>query len=214
MNLYSRFLNHQGRRMIKNAHYFPIYERHFAPYINRPVLMFEIGTGMGGSALMWKEYFGPLARIVTIDIADKSDLAETQIFPRRGSQSDAEFLQALVAEFGAPDIVLDDGSHHMPDVNKTFDVMFPLLTRDGVYLVEDLNSAYWPDFGGGLRSEGSFVERCKQLVDELNAHHVGADLSPTEFTRSAFSISFYDSLIVIEKTPFRNIDLLYLPEQV
>lgn len=210
MQLYHHFLTQTGAPMIKNAHYFVVYERFFARYVGRPVLMFEIGTGEGGSAAMWKAYFGPLARIVTVDVRDCSHMACAQVFPRQGDQSDQRFLHALVEEFGAPDIVLDDGSHMMAHVNATFDVLFPALQRDGVYVVENLNTAYWPDFGGGLGAEGSFIERCKRLVDELNAPSSGA-LIPTPFSRSVLSISFFELMIVIEKTPFVNREMASLP---
>jgi hypothetical protein len=48
----------------------------------------------------------------------------------------------VVAEFGHPDIVIDDGSHFQPHINVTFDFMFPLVAKNGVYLVEDLHAAY------------------------------------------------------------------------
>lgn len=211
MNIFNFFLTQQGNKIIKSAHYFIIYEKHFRRYVNRPVLMFEIGTGEGGSSNMWKNYFGPLARIVTVDIRDCSAVAQSQVFTRQGSQSDPAFLQGLVQEFGQPDIVLDDGSHMMPDVNATFDVLFPALQRDGVYLVEDLNTAYWPANGGGLRAPGSFIERCKGLVDELNAPSSNC-MAPTDFSQTAFSITFYDLVVVIEKTPYVNRELLFLPD--
>jgi cephalosporin hydroxylase len=111
VDLYQYFLTQSGRNILKYPHYFPIYERHFARFCGHPITMFEIGTGEGGSAKMWKQYFGPTARIVTIDIVPKKDIEEPQVFVRTGSQADPQFLGSLITEFGPPDIVLDDGAH-------------------------------------------------------------------------------------------------------
>jgi hypothetical protein len=213
MNLYNYFLTNQGARIIKNAHYFRVYEQYFARFVNTPVLMYEIGTGEGGSAQMWKRYFGPMARIVTIDVRDCSHVAESQIYVRTGSQNDEVFLNGLLGEFGSPDIVLDDGSHRMPDVNKSFDVLFPHLKSGGVYLVEDLNTAYWPDMGGGYKAPGSFIERAKDFIDQLYAEQGnGGPVPETEFTRTAFSIAFFYCMVVMEKSAYVNKELLYLPQ--
>jgi hypothetical protein len=69
----------------------------------------------------------------------------------------------------------------------------------GAYMVEDLHTAYWQDFEGGLRREGSFIEECKRLIDELNADWAGESLAPTAFTRSTLSMHFYDSVVVFER---------------
>jgi hypothetical protein len=58
-----------------------------------------------------------------------------------------------------------------------------------VYLVEDLHTAYWDEFGGGLKKEGTFIEFCKGLIDELNAYWVreggGADrVHPFDFVNA------------------------------
>ena len=66
------------------------------------------------------------------------------------------------------------------------------------YLVEDLHTAYWEEYEGGLRRKNSFIEHCKDLIDELNADHARG-LQPTEFTRSTLSMHFYDSVVVFEK---------------
>jgi hypothetical protein len=67
-------------------------------------------------------------------------------------------------------------------------------------MVEDLHTAYWPEFDGGLRAPGSFIELCKGLVDELNADHARGALPPTEFTRSTLSMHF-DSVSLERRTP-------------
>jgi tRNA G46 methylase TrmB len=54
MSLWSDFLGHDQRLVHKWAHYFPVYERHFARYVGRPVVFVEIGCGEGGSLQMWK----------------------------------------------------------------------------------------------------------------------------------------------------------------
>jgi SAM-dependent methyltransferase len=160
----------------------------------------EIGCGQGGSLQMWKRFLGPHARIIGIDIEPRcADYVEDQIEVRIGDQADATFLAALVAEFGEIDIVIDDGSHVMSHIAASFAALYPRLGRNGVYLVEDLHAAYWDEYEGGLRREGSFIEHCKSLIDELNADHTRGVTEPTPFTRSTLSMHFYDSVVVFEK---------------
>ena len=183
----------------KWTHYFPVYEAHLARYKNRPAVFIEIGVGAGGSLQLWKSYLGPFAQIVGLDLIDKSDLEEEQISIRTGHQSDPEFLQSVIDEFGTPDVVLDDGSHIMDDVGRTFAFLYPRISPVGAYMIEDLHTAYWPEYGGGFGEPQSFIETAKGLIDELNADHARGALEPTEFTASTLSMHFYDSMIVFER---------------
>ena len=94
MSLWSEFLTHEGRPVYKWTHYLPIYQRHFAAFVNRPITFIEIGVWKGGSLQLWKRYFGPFAQIVGIDIdpACKA-MEEDQVAVRIGDQSDPAFLQ-------------------------------------------------------------------------------------------------------------------------
>ena len=200
MPLWSLFLNHNKRTIHKWKHYFPIYEQHFGRFVSRPCLMIEIGSGRGGSLQLWKSYLGPHAQIVGLDINPECRaFEEDQIAIRIGDQSDPKFLASVVDEFGTPDIVLDDGSHIMQHVLASFSFLYDRTSPTGVYMVEDLHTAYWPEYGGGLRREGSFIEIAKGLIDELNADHSRDALVPTEFTRTTLSMHFYDSVCVFER---------------
>ncbi len=200
MSLWSEFLTNEQRLIHKWKHYFPIYESHFKRFVNRDVVILEIGCGQGGSLQLWKRYLGPHARIIGIDInPDCTAFEEDQISIRIGDQSDKTFLAKLVEEFGPFDIVLDDGSHVMSHIKASFEELYPHIVRNGIYLVEDLHTAYWDEYGGGLRRKGSFIEYCKDLIDELNADHSRNVLASTEFTNSTHSMHFYDSVVVFEK---------------
>jgi SAM-dependent methyltransferase len=200
MSLWSDFLQNDQRLIHKWTHYFPIYEAHFGRFVNRPIVFIEIGCGEGGSLQLWKRYLGPFAQIVGIDIAPHAKaFEEDQIAVRIGDQRDTEFLRGVLDEFGAPDVLLDDGSHVMADVTASFEFLYPRIAPGGVYIVEDLHTAYWDEFGGGLRRDGSFIERCKSLIDHLNADHARGQIAPTEFTRTTLSMHFYDSVVVFER---------------
>ena len=200
MNLWADFLNNQNRVIHKWKHYFPIYERHFARFVYQPVTMIEIGCGEGGSLQMWKRYFGPHARIIGIDVnPDCARFAEDQIEIRIGPQEDVQFLDRVLNEFGPPDIVLDDGSHVMSHVVATFSWLYSRVSPTGVYAVEDLHTAYWEEYGGGLKRPGTFIELCKDLVDHLNADHTRDQIAPSRFTQSTLSMHFYDSVVVFER---------------
>ena len=154
----------------------------------------------GGSLQMWKRFLGPHAHIVGIDTNPQcAAFSEDQIEIRIGDQSNTQFLAGIVDEFGPPDVVLDDGSHVMSHISASFTALYPKLSRNGVYFVEDLHTAYWDEYEGGLRRNGSFIERCKELIDELNADHARNAMATTEFTRSTLSMHFYDSVVVFEK---------------
>ncbi len=200
MALWDIFLNNKDRLIHKWTHYFPIYERHFSPYVNKPILFIEIGCGRGGSLQMWKKYFGPFAQIVGIDINPEcKDFEEDQIAIRIGDQNDPNFLKSIVQEFGVPNIVLDDGSHIMEHIKTSFDTLYGEVAYDGVYLVEDLHTAYWSEWGGGYKKDNTFIEYCKSLIDELNADHSRGALTATEFTRTTISMHIYDSVVVFER---------------
>jgi hypothetical protein len=200
MNLWQDFLTNDGRVIHKWVHYFPIYERHFSWYRNKSLTFLEIGVARGGSLAMWQRYFGPLAKVVGIDIEEKCRNYEAPgIFVRIGDQSDEKFLQSVLDEFGVPDVVLDDGSHRMEHIASSFRLLYPKLPKNAVYMVEDLHTAYWEEFGGGLSNPDTFINMAKGFVDRLNAEHTRGKVAPDFITRETFGISFYDSIVVLEK---------------
>jgi hypothetical protein len=189
------------RKFEKWSHYFPIYERYFEKYKNTSLIFWEIGVQQGGSTQMWSRYFGPNALIIGIDIdpacADRSDSSQVKI--RIGNQSDTVFLQSVIDEFGYPDIVLDDGSHMMSDVNTTFEYMYPKISRNGIYMIEDMHCSYWSGYQGGVDVADSVVNTSKRHIDKLTAHWSQGRVEPNWLTDNTRCISYYDSMIVYER---------------
>lgn len=82
----------------------------------------------------------------------------------------------------------------------SFEELFPIVDKDGVYLCEDLHTSYWLEYGGGHKRKGTFIEYSKNFIDLLNAYHSKQrSLKVNYFTKSVNSIHYYDSIIVIEK---------------
>ncbi len=101
------------------------------------------------------------------------------------------------------DILIDDGGHKMAQQITTFEELYPHVQPDGIYLCEDIHTSFMPEFGGGHRREGTFLEYGKALVDRLygwySRNHTV--LTADEFTRATYALHFYDSVLVIEKSP-------------
>ena len=200
MSLWSEFSgNGYGRSAYKGSHYFTAYERHLARFCGLSVTMIEIGVFQGGSLEMWKRYLGPSAQIVGIDI-DPACKAyeEPQVAVRIGDQGDPAFLQEVVDEFGPIDIVLDDGSHRGPDIATSFEVIYPQLQHNGVYIVEDAATSYMPSYGGGLNRPGTFLESVKARVDELHADY-SPEIETTPFSQMTLSMHVYQNLVAFER---------------
>jgi cephalosporin hydroxylase len=196
------FDNNPGRLMSKWLHYFDIYHRHFQRFRDRPCTLVEFGVYHGGSLQMWRHYFGAKAKIIGVDINPRlSAIEDAGVEIVIGDQGNRGFLRQLAAKVGSIDILIDDGGHMMQQQIATVEELYNSVARDGVILVEDTHTSYWREYGGGLRTPYSFMDFAKRLVDELNAWHSRdpQSFSPGPFTRSANSLHFYDSVVVIEK---------------
>lgn len=187
------------------------YERHLARYRDSRIRLLEIGVGgfedpcRGGESLrMWKHYF-PRGLIHGLDLYDKTPLEEPRIRTFVGDQSDRAFLAELAARIGPLDVVVDDGSHVSDHVVASFQALFPLLEDGGTYVVEDLQTAYWPGWNGGrddLDDPGTTTGFVKRLVDGL--HHqdqmpARADRPLLAIERHVRAIHLYHNLLFVEK---------------
>jgi len=182
------------------------YRRYFEPLKNKRLNLLEIGVGgydklgEGGESLrMWKAYFRS-GRIVGIDIHDKTRFREHRVDIRQCDQTDSEALLRLSSEYGGFDIIIDDGSHINEHVVKTFGILFPLLRQNGIYVVEDTQTAYWPTWGGGINKPQSSMAFFKGLADGLNhVEYPIANYEPNYFDRNIVELAFFHNLVFIRK---------------
>jgi hypothetical protein len=192
------------------AHFYVThYQSHFERFRYQKINFLEIGVGgydnprAGGESLrMWKEYF-PNANIYAIDIFDKSPHEEGRIKIFKGSQADEEFLKRVISEIGGVDIIVDDGSHLNEHIIKTFNILFPLLNDDGVYAVEDIQTAYWRSYGGdsfNLSNKKTAMAFFKKMADGLNYEEIDNPYyKPSYFDRNINGLSFYHNMVFVQK---------------
>lgn len=190
--------------------YTPHYHRHFLHLRRKPINLLEIGVGgyasrYGGRSLrMWKQYF-PKANIFALDIFDKKHLEEDRITIFQASQTDRKSVRSILKKIGEIDICIDDGSHVNMDVIQTFEIIFPYIKFGGLYVVEDMQTSYWPfaGFGGSsidLSSPTTTMGYFKQRLDGLNFKEFDRPgYHPSPFDRSIVGMHFYHNLLFIEK---------------
>ena len=193
----------------RGHYYAPHYQTHFQRFRKKKINLLEIGVGgydnptKGGNSLrMWKKYF-PKGQIYAIDVYDKSFLEEKRIKIFQGSQVEKEFMGRVVAQTGPLDLIIDDGSHVNEHVITSFELLFPFLKDGGVYVVEDTQTSYWPEYGGSsddLNNPFTMMNYFKSLTDSLNHQEIlNPDYIPTYFDKKIISMHFYHNLIFIYK---------------
>ena len=194
-------------------HYAKHYQRHFESFRRDKINILEIGIGgyenpmNGGESLrMWKAFF-PNGNIFGIDIYDKKYHDEKRIKTFQGSQVDEVFLREVAEKIGPIDIIIDDGSHFNDHVIATFKILFPLLSPNGIYVVEDLQTSYWDEvlgvnWGGSssLNASHTSMNYFKSLADGLNYEEFTIDdYTPTYFDKNVISMHYYHNLVFVYK---------------
>jgi hypothetical protein len=194
------FFTNKQDTVHKWLHYLPIYEKILSDRINSELKFLEIGVSKGGSMRLWRDFFGASAKIFGIDIDPQCAVYDgLSGSVRIGSQADPEFLRAVVREMGGLDVILDDGSHVSSHQRASFNTLFPLLAEGGLYIIEDMHTAYWPHFEGGLGRKGTAIEFLKEKIDWMHQHYWNKGLNTSEHIPEIESIQFFDSIAVIVK---------------
>src|ERR1700759_4926812 len=95
--------------------------------------------------------------------------------------TDPVFLKSVIEQSGTPDVIIDDGSHRNQDVIASFRILFPFLSSDGYYIVEDTQTSYWPEDGNvtDRNDPKTTMGFFKSLVDGLNWEEFFGEYAPT-----------------------------------
>lgn len=145
----------------------------------------ELGVWHGGSLQMWQALFpdGIIAGV---------DTDETMRWPERtakivAGQADPDLPGKLDAiSPGGWDLIVDDASHHGQITRASFDLLWPLVTPGGFYVIEDwfVGFGQHPQF----RDDGSMLTTATSLLSMLDKPDGTVD-----------TISYRYGLIIIRK---------------
>ena len=171
----------------------------------------------GGSLELWLKYFPRARHIVGCDIdphVAALRFADPRISVVVGAINERATSEQIVRHAPEFDIFIDDGSHSSKDINATFYNYFHRVRPGGLFVIEDLHCAYYPDYGGGLDAPGGSMGFLRALADAVHKDHwkekgsIAERLAPylppgtpvdDSLTADILGISIYDSICVIEK---------------
>ena len=185
----------------KGLGYFEIYEKYFKEIRFKKLKILEIGVENGGSIRTWRRYF-PRSKIVGLDIK-KKDFNIKNVDLIQGDQSSSEVLNKLIKKYSAFDIIIDDGSHYTKHVIKSFKYLYKALKKEGLYIIEDLQTSYIPRYGGSrirLNKKNTSMNYFKKLSDCVNYEHFNRPFyKKNKFDGLVKSVNFYQNIIFIRK---------------
>lgn len=181
-------------KTIKHSTYFDTYDYLLNDFRNKPITFVEIGIFKGGSLFAWRDYFGPQARIIGIDINPEAKQWESHGFEIFiGDQADENFLPSLFASIGPIDIVLDDGGHAYEQQIVTLEHSINFIKDDGMVIIEDTHTSYMDGFGPRSRS---FIDYTKLLIDRINMRFSAFNTEKSE--RRIWSILIFESIVAFK----------------
>jgi hypothetical protein len=187
-------VKHGTDKSTANHKYTPIYERYMSKYMSYPLHFLEIGIKDGNSLRLWDDYFEhPKAKLSALDInaeCVKNTPATSRWQGIVGKQSSPSALQQIV-DRGPLDVVLDDGSHRGADQKASLEFLWPHMTKNGIYIIEDLHTAY---------QKSPHWNKNVNIVDFVRAEFIDKFLRhPEEKPTIASFVHMYKRIIVIGK---------------
>lgn len=135
--------------------YLPLYQTLLGKKQNTAENVLEIGVERGGSIQLWSDFFVN-AHIYGIDLKSDTELRQcgcpvdelvkrpvVSLYTSTNAYDEAT-VQHLFLDTGvAFDVVIDDGPHTLDSMVRCIQLYAPLLTYDGVLIIEDVQSWSW-----------------------------------------------------------------------
>jgi len=168
------------------------YDEAFGKYRDRLGLMLEVGIKDGASHHMWLDYF-PHAKVVGMDlgvegnrslwptddrflffIGDQGKLSDLRRIAKSKRTARWFVTPCTTPDLGGYfDLIVDDGGHTMWQQQLTFAFLWPHVRPGGWYVIEDLHTSNYPDYGAGHAPETTLemVERLIALGIDATIHH-------------------------------------------
>lgn len=127
-----------GEKTYAGHDYLKYYELFLSPLRDAEFTLIELGCFRGSSLKMWKEYFAN-AQIVGVDLnKDLKRLEEDRISFISSDATSEDLPEKLEPYAGSIGCIIDDCSHAWGDQRRSFEMLFPLVSSGGYYIIEDL----------------------------------------------------------------------------
>jgi len=190
---YESFLNSKYFST-KHTNYFSIYDLLFLSYVGLPITFVEVGILAGGSLHMWRDFFGPQARIIGIDNNPDASKWKNDFEIFIGDQSSESFWADFYTKIGPVDILLDDGGHTNSQQMQTVISSLGNVKNNGLIVVEDTHCSFLKEFGNPSRR--SFIKFANANAAKLSYRNSSIG-RPDHLLKNVQSITFFDSIVSI-----------------
>lgn len=187
----------------KLSTYFSAYAELFSSLRNCESVFIEIGVLGGGSLFMWRNWLGPKARIIGIDMNPEAIKWRDQGFEIFiGDQGDPNFWKKTLMSIGKYDALLDDGGHQSFQQIVTLIEAIRHASEKCIIAIEDMHTSFMNDFKA--HNNLTFLNYAKSSTDYLTAK--GYSMYPNrmkelvnnellDLFKYVHSIQFFNSLV-------------------
>lgn len=186
--------------LVKHKAYLKAYEA-LASTV-KPKSILELGIFQGGSYVLLDKLFKP-SRMSAVDISG-APIAPLMEYIRKTpgrhahfgvSQSDRSVLNDIFKDDlnGVLDLVVDDASHSYEETKRSFEILFPLLSPGGTYIIEDWAWAHSRVYQGPNAPFANRPALSTLLFEQIALMGSTADIN---------DIRIFKSMYIIRKSPF------------
>ena len=139
------FADAGSARTDKIAHhgYHRFYPWFLGAFRGKPIRLLEIGLDQLGSIDLWRRYYVENLDLHGIDRDEKPLAGQDVSFHKVDQSSPAELRQFVASAGQAFDVIVDDGSHIPEHQLLSLEILWPLLSPGGVYILEDTETSFW-----------------------------------------------------------------------
>ena len=190
--------------------YFYVYDEIFQKFRNKEIIFVEIGVKRGGSLLMWRDWLGPKARIIGIDLDPNAKKLEEYGFEIYiGDQSSTKFWTNFFEKVGMVDVILDDGGHTNENQIMTTINCTNHINDGGLLVIEDISANYAKKFFNPQKY--SFINYSKFLIDDINVRSLvkkerEENIKKNSLNDKIYSIRFFSEFVIFEINRDKCID--------